>query len=99
MQIKLTQRWKRNTRSLSSTAKCGPMDLECYCPVHLTRGKRTWTAWVCMSTSSGPQRSGEPRTTEKAARQDAERLVVELLRDIRDSTRVLMDYFDVREND
>lgn len=45
------------------------------------------------------RRHGPIRKLMEAAKQDAQRLAVELLQDIRDGTKSLMDYYEMGEDD
>lgn len=92
--MKLTERWKNRIYSLSSDAMCGHIHLQCY---HLVGIKNQWSG--SASISIGHKLVGPARKSIKAAQQDAERLAVELLRDIRDATKALMDQYEMGEDD
>lgn len=92
--MKLTKRWKNRIHSSSSDAWCGNIHLQC---LHLVGIKNRWSGSASISLTLG--RIGPVRKSIKAAQQDAKELVVEVLRDIRDGTKELMDYHGMGEDD
>ena len=96
MEIKLTTNWKTRIHSQSSDAQCGHIYLQCY---NLVRPKNRWSGSASICLGEGFTRMGPIRKSIKAAQQDAKRLAVELLRDIRDGTKELMAYYNIPEDD
>lgn len=93
--IRLTKRWKNRIHSNSSDAWCGHIHLQCF---HLTGIKNRWSgnAFIINHVIG---RIGPIRKSIKEAQQDAKRLAVEVLRDVRDGTKVLMDHYGMGEDD
>lgn len=80
----------------SSSASWGSIYLLCDCRVPYDSQNR----WVGIAMINYVhQKVGPVRKSIKAARRDAERLAVELLRDIRDGTKVLMEQYGMGEDD
>jgi hypothetical protein len=104
MKIKLTKRWKRRPHSESSDAMCGYIHLKCDFRivgnknqgVNLTKKDLQWAGSASLVQHT---RFGPIQKSIKAAQQDAQRLAVELLQDIRDGTKILMDYYEMGEDD
>lgn len=95
IKIKITRRWKRQGQSKTSRAQIGIGTLRCY-DASWSEGVPSWVSEVIIG---GFVRRGSIRRSEEKARQDAEKLAIELLRDIRDGTRELMDKFGIGEDD
>ncbi len=97
MKVKLTKKWKRRPHSHSFDAVYGYIYLRCY---HYPSSmfKNGW-AGIVRIYDCKTERIGPIRKSIKAAQQDAQRLAVELLRDIRDGTKALMDYYEMGEDD
>lgn len=93
MKIKLTEPWARFVHSKSSYAIAGTMHLYCSSVIQST----LWQGSVSISGFTSRQRSY--RKSEARAKQDAQELAVELLRDIRDGTKMLMERYDMGEDD
>ena len=91
MKIELTRKWKLKPHgSQSSSAGWKGVYLLCYHCVGLP------DRWVGMAALGAVHElTGPNRKSPAAARQDAERLAVELLLDIRDGTKALMAEYGV----
>lgn len=98
VKLKLTKRWKRfgiagRFVDQPSRAMCGHIRLLCQ---PILWGDNEW----CGSASLGDEkRSGCIRRSVERAKQDAERLAVELLRDIRDGAKQLLEQYGMGEDD
>ena len=97
MIVKLTKKWRKflpNSKSYYATY--GYIILSCY---HYSDsfGKNQWSGIAPINNMS--KLVGPIRKSVEAAQQDAQRLAVELLRDIRDGTKALMDYYEMGEDD
>jgi len=96
MKIRLTSPWKRNLNSKSSIASSGTIALGCeYC--FWDKNKRRWIGGASIMGIHAVR--GKPRKSPSEAQRDAERLAVQLLRDIRDGTKALMDQYGMGEDD
>lgn len=104
--MKLTKEWTQNPPNSkypdTSLAYFGYITLKCErIGGYLCR----WTSSVsttgeCQENGfSMCSRTGPIRKSQGKARQDAQRLAIELLRDIRDGTKALMDYYSMGEDD
>jgi hypothetical protein len=93
--IKLTKKWRRITHSFRSVAKWKDIFLSCDNFSSIKKEKK-WSGFISLK---GHTRSGHDMCSEKLAQQDAERLAVELLLDIRDGARALMEKYGIEEED
>ena len=96
MKIRLTRRWKLLPLSSGSDARCDGIYLRCdpVLPVLWDR-----TGWIATASMGGIKRTGPIRRSITLTRQDAEKLAVELLRDIRDGAKAIMDQYGMGEDD
>lgn len=92
MKIKLTKRWKQQPNSLTSIAWCRNIKLQC-------KYEHWLSSFHSIVSLMDIERTGLTRKSAKAAQQDAERLAVELLLDIRDGTKALMEQHGISEDD
>ena len=98
IKIKMIQKWKRSKYSKNSTAIINVGTLRC---IDISWSENV-PSWVSKVTIGGFIRCGSIRRSETKARQDAEKLAVDLLRDIRDirdGTKELMDKSGMGEDD
>ena len=93
MKLKLTRKWIPVMRD-SSVAECGSICLRCN-PVPILLCRNNWRGKASMGEI---ERAGPRRRSITLARQDAERLAVELLRDIRDGTKAIMEQYGMGED-
>jgi len=98
VRLKLTKRWKRfgiaaRRPEQPSSAMCGQIRLLCQ-PV-------LWgiNEWCGSASLGGEKRSGCVRRSVERAKQDAERLAVELLRDFRDGVKEMLKQHGIGEDD
>ena len=96
MKTQLTKKWKNRAHSRSSDAMYGVVHLHCYCyPSSLLKN-----SWSGIATIGGfDQRTGPISKSAQAAKHDAHKLAIELLKDIRDGTKALMTLYDVGKDD
>jgi hypothetical protein len=102
MKIVLDKKWEYpSTLSRSSQALWKHMVLVCrhigLYSVDCGQNNERWIGTVWLAP--GLERRGPQRTSVKEARRDAERLAVELLHDIRDGTKKLMETYGIGEDD
>lgn len=104
MKTKLTEKWRHNM--FHHGAMFGHIFLQCMKVSNWGNGHERKTCrprelWVGVATLGGihERKLGPNRRSIRAARQDAERLAIELLRDIRDGTKWLMDQYEMGEDD
>lgn len=96
MKVKLTRKWKKLTASKTSVAGTDIGTLWCndisWCSMYSP-------SWQGRAVIGSYQRVGPTRRSEVKARMDAEKLITELLRDIRDGSRELMNKCGMGEDD
>ena len=101
MKIKLTKNWKQQKHSVwelpayQSKAMFGIIRLSC----RMVSLPWLYKEWVGQASLGDFKRNGPVRGSEQKAKQDAERCAIELLRDIRDGTKMLMDKYGMEEED
>lgn len=97
MKLKLTRRWKNRFRSQTSVAYAKGIGLRCE---FLHWDSVTTNYWVgSAEIIHGYLKYGLRRRSVKKARQDAERIAIELLRDVRDGAKELMEFHGMGEKD
>jgi hypothetical protein len=95
MKTELTEKWENTWGSYTSCAKFGCIYLQCE---ELSNDRtKLWVGIAYIPYLN--ERIGPHRKSIREARRDAERLAVELLRDIRDGAKALMTEFDMGEDD
>lgn len=99
MKIQLTKKWKQRSYSYSSDASYGHIHLECYHFLPSIAGPNRWYGAASTRLHEWIERIGPIRKSPKLAKQDAERLAVELLLDIRDGTKALMEQYGIDKDD
>ena len=103
VRLKLTRRWKKRGLSRSSDSMWKGTHL--HCNNVLVCGTRTSPLflksnyWVGSVRLGLILRKGKIRRSVKAAQQDAERIAVELLRDIRDGMKEVLEQHGMGEDD
>lgn len=102
MKIKLTKKWKQLFSPIpnlgkSSDAVWNYIYLRCLRRPYCGGIRDEWVGMATLGTIN--TRVGPTRRSITLAQQDAERLAVELLRDIRDGTRALMVEYEMGEDD
>lgn len=90
----VTERWKQKVHSDSFSAKWGDIRLTC---TRIFGNRREWVGGANLNLTH--RRVGPIRTSIKLAKKDAQRLAVEVLRNIRDGTKALMDKYEMGEDD
>lgn len=95
MNTQLTRKWEYDR--FHHSAMFGDIYLQC---IDMSRfySEKRW-AGIAILNSVGIQKVGPNRMSIRAARRDAERLAVELLRDIRDGTKALLASYNMGEDD
>lgn len=108
MKIKLTRQWEQipyfeEGTTNSWDAKWGCIGLRCtYILVIRKRGSIRFreVRWIgTASFGNVHMLNGPKRMSSRLAKQDAEKVAVELLRDFRDGIKVLMDKYGIGEDD
>lgn len=104
--MKLTKKWKRIPETRSSLATFNDIELACsHIPgndVSYPRCLHTSDRWVGKVSFDTPRmiyRHGPFRASIKLAKQDAEKLAMELFLDVRDGARMIMERFGGEEYD
>lgn len=95
IKIKITRRWKNLIGSRNSFALTCVGTLWCI-DAHWSEGVPSWWGEARIYNFT---RRGGIRRSETRAREDAEKLAVDLLRDIRDGTKEFMDKCGMGEDD
>ncbi len=95
IKIKITRRWKKPIQSRNSFAMINIGMLWCM-DAHWSEGVPSWIGQARIGQFT---RTGNIRRSEARAREDAEKLAIDLLRDIRDGTKELMDKCGMGEDD
>ena len=94
VKLKLTKPWENRIHSESSFATWHQCYLICEQGFYYRQDEYVGTVRI-----GNFSRSGKTRRSAKAAKQDAERLAVELLRDIRDGAKALLEQHGMGEDD
>lgn len=92
--IQLTRQWKNRIHSGPSSAGWKNVHLVCRM---LPYDHGNW--WRGAASIGGSEKKGPARRSVAKAKQDAERLAVELLLDIRDGVKMLMAKHGIDEED
>ena len=96
--LQMTRQWYRQTpSSCTFSGSIRGISLICQRLPRIWNPRETWIGIASL----GPvhTKRGPDRRSYKLAQQDAQRLAVDLLRDIRDGTKALMDEYGMGKDD